>query len=166
MAYKEAMKPLRNPYTDIDGYFCFGCSPENPGGLKMRFFEDGDEILCLWEPDDHLQGYFRVLHGGIQATLLDEIASWYVFVKIGTSGFTKSMRIEYLDQVSVDGGTVTLRAGLELADSKSAVMHCLLYQKEILKADAFCEYALFSPKLAEKRLHYPGADAFRGTGKD
>lgn len=154
------MKPLNNPYTGIEGYSCFGCSPDNPAGLKMKFFEDGEEIASYWEPEEGLQGYFRVLHGGIQATLLDEIASWYVFVKIGTSGFTRSIHIDYHDQVFVDGGTVELRAALESADKKRAVMRCRLLQQGVLKAEARCEYAIFSPKAAEKKLHYPGVDAF------
>ena len=145
------MKSLNNPYREIDGYNCFGCSPENPVGLKMKFFEDGEEIVSYWEPEQQLQGYFRVLHGGIQATLLDEIASWYV---------TSSMQIDYLDQVSVDGGTIELRAALESSDKKKVVMQCTLSQGGDLKARARCEYAVFSPKLAEKKLHYPGIEKF------
>jgi len=154
------MKKLNNPYRQLGGYACFGCSPENAIGLKMDFYDDGDEIVCSWEPDESFQGYHRVLHGGIQATLLDEIASWYVFVKLGTSGFTKSIRVEYIDQVSIDDGTIELRAGLHSSDKKSAIMKCRLYQRTTLKAKAFCEYAIFSEAVAKKKLHYPGVEAF------
>ena len=33
-------------------------------------------------------GFHDILHGGIQATMMDEIASWVVLVKLDTSGVT------------------------------------------------------------------------------
>ena len=79
------MRRINNPFVRYDGYDCFGCAPENPLGLALDFFEDGEDLVATWEPGEHYQGYNRVLHGGIQATLLDEIASWVVFVKIPPS---------------------------------------------------------------------------------
>ncbi len=32
-------------------YNCFGCCPENPIGLHMEFYEDGDYIVSTWHPD-------------------------------------------------------------------------------------------------------------------
>ena len=29
-------------------YNCFGCCPENPIGLHMEFYEDGDYIVSKW----------------------------------------------------------------------------------------------------------------------
>jgi len=37
-----------------------------------------------------------MLHDGIQATLLDEIADWVLIVKLGTSGVTKNLNINYV----------------------------------------------------------------------
>ena len=28
----------------MEGYNCFGCSPDNEAGVRMEFYEDGDEI--------------------------------------------------------------------------------------------------------------------------
>ena len=39
------MKKIINPWKGLKGYYCFGCSPENPMGVKMEFYEDGDEIV-------------------------------------------------------------------------------------------------------------------------
>ena len=68
------MKKIRNPYAGMEdqGYNCFACCPSNPFGLKMEFYEDGDDIVCIWEPDLNYQSWIGTLHGGIQATLLDE----------------------------------------------------------------------------------------------
>lgn len=126
----------------------------------MDFFETDEGVVSYWEPDESYQGYFRVLHGGIQATLLDEISSWVVFVKVGTSGFTKSIHIDYLDNVSVDDGTIELKSSLKKLDKKTAVMECSLLQNGTVKARGVSEYAIFSEGVARKKLHYPGRDAF------
>lgn len=72
-------RKLLNPFAQSDSDFhCFGCSPSNESGLQLQFFEDGDFLTATWEPKSLLQGYKNVLHGGIQATLLDEISNIYL----------------------------------------------------------------------------------------
>ena len=72
------MEKLENPWLGLvdEGYNCFGCAPGNPCGLKMEFYEDGDDIVCYWTPGDNYQGWLKTLHGGIQATLMDG-DTWY-----------------------------------------------------------------------------------------
>jgi uncharacterized protein (TIGR00369 family) len=106
------MKKLRNPFARLEGYNCFGCSPDNPLGLHLTFSEAGDEIVSLWNPDKNYQGYFNILHGGIQAALMDEIASWTVYVKVKTAGFTSKAEFRYLKPVGIDDGPLTLRSKL------------------------------------------------------
>lgn len=74
------MKKIKNPWLGLTdkGYNCFGCSPENPYGLKMEFYEDGDDIVSFWTPGENYQGWMNTLHGGIQATLMDESAGWLI----------------------------------------------------------------------------------------
>ena len=69
------MRKIKNPWTDKEGYDCYGCCHDNPIGLHMDFYEDGDDIVCFWNPQQHFQGWVDPLHGGIQSTLIDEIAS-------------------------------------------------------------------------------------------
>ncbi|MFR9262762.1 MAG: hypothetical protein ACLVL2_20715 [Bacteroides cellulosilyticus] len=38
------MKKIINPWKDLEGYNCFGCAPNNESGVKMEFYEDGDEV--------------------------------------------------------------------------------------------------------------------------
>ena len=61
----------------MDGYHCYGCDPNSPQGLRMEFYENGDEIVSVWHPRPEYQGWVNTLHGGIQATLADEISSCY-----------------------------------------------------------------------------------------
>ncbi|MCX6282817.1 MAG: PaaI family thioesterase [Bacteroidetes bacterium] len=106
------MKELRNPFVSLEGYNCFGCSPGNSIGLQMKFFEDGEEIVSQWEPKKHFQGYHTILHGGIQATLMDEIASWFVYVKLKSAGVTSKAEVRYIKPLYVDRGALTIRASL------------------------------------------------------
>jgi hypothetical protein len=36
------MTDIKNPFQKIEGYNCFGCSPENPIGLHLHFKEEGN----------------------------------------------------------------------------------------------------------------------------
>jgi uncharacterized protein (TIGR00369 family) len=53
---------------------CFACSPHNALGLRLRFTRvDTHEIECRYSAPEHVAGAPGVIHGGIQATLLDEV---------------------------------------------------------------------------------------------
>lgn len=106
------MKKILNPWLHRKGYHCFGCAPDNLSGLKMTFYEDGDDIVSIWKPDDRFQGWLNTLHGGIQATLLDETAGWAVFRKLQTAGVTSKMETQFLKPVSTDDEYLTIRASI------------------------------------------------------
>ena len=54
---------------------CFICGLENPVGLKLKIYEvEPGVIETTYTASDHFQGYPGVLHGGIVATILDEIS--------------------------------------------------------------------------------------------
>lgn len=60
-------------YDDEDNY-CFGCSPNNPHGLKLEFRRTGERgAECHFTAPPHVMGATDILHGGIQATVLDEV---------------------------------------------------------------------------------------------
>jgi len=104
------MRKIKNPFVNKQNYDCFGCSPTNPIGLHMEFFEEGDEVVSFWRPQEHYQGWVGVMHGGILATLIDEIAGWVVMRKLQTSGVTSRLNVRYLKPVMVEDEQITLRA--------------------------------------------------------
>jgi acyl-coenzyme A thioesterase PaaI-like protein len=53
---------------------CFGCSPSNPAGLRMRFRRLDDLVLARYTIADRFHGAPGVAHGGIVATILDEVS--------------------------------------------------------------------------------------------
>jgi uncharacterized protein (TIGR00369 family) len=53
---------------------CFACGLENSFGLQIRFYDNGeDEVVAKYVVPDHYQGYPGIVHGGITATILDEL---------------------------------------------------------------------------------------------
>lgn len=155
------MKKILNPFAGHKGYFCFGCCPDNHNGLKMTFTEEGDEIISRWNPADHLQGYSNVLHGGIQATLLDEIASWLVYVKLKTAGVTSSMTIKYRAPVYISHGELLIKARLINQSPRIAEIQTGLYNSAgKLCSEANINYFIFPQNIAKEKYLYPGADSF------
>jgi acyl-coenzyme A thioesterase PaaI-like protein len=54
---------------------CFVCGLENPVGLKLKIYQIAPgEIETIFTAPEHYQGYPGVLHGGIIASILDEIS--------------------------------------------------------------------------------------------
>jgi acyl-coenzyme A thioesterase PaaI-like protein len=58
---------------------CFGCSPSNPVGLQLTFRRRGDTIATRYAIPDRFHGAPGIAHGGIVATLLDEVSCAAVF---------------------------------------------------------------------------------------
>ena len=55
---------------------CFACGRENPIGMRLRI-EIGDGMArTTWIADENHVGWSDKLHGGIIATLLDEVMAW------------------------------------------------------------------------------------------
>jgi hypothetical protein len=155
------MIKLKNPYADLPGYNCFGCSPTNPSGLRMEFFEEGDEIISTWSPGLDYQGFHDVLHGGIQATMMDEIASWVVFSKLDTAGVTYQMKTRFKKPVHISKGPVTLRARLLSQRRNIASIEVTLLDGEGKQcSESVVDYFLISREKAEKEMHYPGRESF------
>jgi uncharacterized protein (TIGR00369 family) len=158
------MKKIRNPWKDPKNrgeYNCFACSPYNESGLKLEFWEDGDEIVTKWDPLKMYEGWAGVLHGGIQATLLDEIGGWVTMIKLKTTGVTSDMQVKYMKPVNVLGGELTVRGKLNSLDGRIAKISASLFNASGIEcARAILSYFVFPEKIAKARYHYPGIEAF------
>jgi len=157
-------RKVRNPFTKHQGYNCFGCSPDNAAGLRLNFVDEGEIITATWQPNPDFQGYNNLLHGGIQATLLDEIASWYVYVKLKTAGVTSKIEIKYRKPVYVTKGPVLLKAGLIETRRNLADIRAELFDSDNqLCAQGVIQYFTFPEKIAREKYFYPEATDFYFT---
>lgn len=158
------MKKIKNPWKEVNSrhdYNCFGCSPFNEIGLQLEFWENEDELMATWQPRKSLEGWMGVLHGGIQATLLDEIAGWVVLIKLKTAGVTSALNVQYLKPVYVSKGELKVVARVISTNEKMAEINCELFDGTGTKcAEAVATYFCFPERIAKAKYHYPGIEAF------
>ena len=84
------MKPL--PHT----HSCFVCGEANPQGLKLRFETDGHIVRARFKPCTEHIGFKGVVHGGITATVLDEIMVWACAVATRQFAYCAELNVRYL----------------------------------------------------------------------
>ena len=157
------MKKVNNPFIVSEDFNCIGCSPVNPIGFQLEFFldEENNTITAEWEPQPVFQGYQNVLHGGIQATLLDEIGCWAVYTIIGTGGVTSQMHVRYRKPVLLSEGPLKLKAWVLNYEKKLADIQTQLFNgKGELCAEAKVQYFAFPEDIAKEKFGYPGKEAF------
>ncbi len=119
---KEAL-PVSVDLLQPNSRHCFVCGVENPCGLQMRFFQTGPgEVTAFYRAPLCFQGYPGVVHGGIQASMLDEALGRAVMGTDPDSArlfYTAKMTITYRQHVPVEQ---TLRiVGRVLKDRGRAV---------------------------------------------
>lgn len=123
------IRKILNPFLHIPGYSCPGCSPTNEKGLRLQFFEVGDDVVSFWTPEPAYQSWTNTLHGGIHCLMLDEIAGWVVFHKLSTTAVTSKMDTKYLKPITLDGGRIELRARLTKRMRQVAFVEAELIQR-------------------------------------
>ncbi|HHX50764.1 MAG TPA: PaaI family thioesterase, partial [Clostridia bacterium] len=79
---------------------CFGCGQDNPIGLKLSFYREGDLFCGEFMAQEEHQGYPGMVHGGIIATLLDEIMANNLFDQ-GLFVVTAEITVRYVHKVPV-----------------------------------------------------------------
>ncbi|HEU4941152.1 MAG TPA: PaaI family thioesterase [Candidatus Eisenbacteria bacterium] len=69
---REPARPGESPLED-EG-MCFCCGPRNPIGLHLEFEMTPDRRMrTVWTPREEHQGFKDIVHGGLVATVLDEV---------------------------------------------------------------------------------------------
>ncbi len=150
------MDKIRNPYLHWrkDGYNCFGCAPWNEAGLKLEFFEDGDDIVTYFTPGKEYQSWVNTLHGGIQATLLDEVAGWVVTRKLQTAGVTSNMNIRFRHPApAANGATLEVRARLrEMRHNLAVIDGEIRHEGKLLSNAEIIYFTMPQEKAIESKM--------------
>jgi uncharacterized protein (TIGR00369 family) len=84
------MKQL--PHT----HSCFVCGESNPIGLNLRFETEGQIVRTRFTPRPEHIGFKQVVHGGIAATLLDEIMVWACAVQTKQFAYCAELTVRFL----------------------------------------------------------------------
>src|SRR6476661_8650552 len=75
---------------------CFVCGESNSIGLNLRFETDGHIVQTHFRPRAEHVGFKQVVHGGIIATLLDEIMVWACAVQTKRFAFCAELNVRFL----------------------------------------------------------------------
>jgi uncharacterized protein (TIGR00369 family) len=79
---------------EIAPHACFACGELNANGIHLALHVAGDTCWTELVLRDDFQGWEGIAHGGIVATILDEVMAWATAAS-GAWSFTAKMSIEY-----------------------------------------------------------------------
>ena len=96
------MKSLQETFAPNNS--CYGCGPANEQGLRIRSFEDGDELVCEWTPKAHHLAFPGMVNGGIIGSILDCHSNWTAAVH-----FLKKRGVDVLPPTVTADFHVTLK---------------------------------------------------------
>ncbi len=134
------------PFDYSDNY-CFACGKANPIGLKLdvKVDRENKEAHTVFVPRKEFEGYNGYLHGGIIATLLDEVMV-YAAHTVREPAVTAEMTVRYKKPVPIGEkleiqGRVTLHRGRFIKTEG-----VLKSQKGEILATATASYFAIEPK--------------------
>jgi len=96
------MKEL--PHT----HSCFVCGEANPAGLKLRFETDGRIVQARFVARPEHVGFKDTVHGGLIASLLDEIMVWACAVRTKRFSFCAELNVRFIHPLRPDESVVAV----------------------------------------------------------
>jgi uncharacterized protein (TIGR00369 family) len=96
---------------------CFVCGESNVSGLKIRFETNGENTCARFVPRLEHIGFKQTVHGGILATLLDEIMVWACAVRTRRFSYCAELTVRY--QSPVRPGEEVLLTGELVANRRN-----------------------------------------------
>ena len=94
--------------------YCFACGPQNANGLHMKVTKTADGVQARIRLPDWVQSYAHIVHGGIIATVLDEMAVWAAYHR-GYRCVTAELLVRIKQSMAIQG---TYQACARIVDTK------------------------------------------------
>jgi acyl-coenzyme A thioesterase PaaI-like protein len=121
----------------------------------MKFYQEGDDVVCIWHPSARFQSWENTLHGGVQSVLLDEVCGWVVFHLLQASGVTAKMETRFRKPVAINQPFVELRAHLRELKRNIAIVDGEIRSAEgEILVECTCTYFTFDPDKAPHEVPY------------
>jgi uncharacterized protein (TIGR00369 family) len=80
---------------------CFACGTANEHGLRLRIVPTEDGCRTVFTPLRRHEGFSELIHGGIVATVLDEVIAWSCRLR-GYNAVTAELTVRYRKPVRVN----------------------------------------------------------------
>ena len=138
-----------------DGH-CFGCSQENPYGLKMRFYTDDTALYSWLSVPTHLCGWNGIVHGGVLSTMLDEIMGWSAIYGLRRIIMTKTITVDFLKPVYIKDNLRVEGRVIKQTSEREAIIEGKIYKDDdTLCAQARGTFAIFTAKTIKRMKIMP-----------
>jgi len=155
------VRKLHNPFLGEPEYFCFGCCPDNPHGLRLEFWQDEQDVVAFWQPQASFQGWGDIVHGGVLTALIDEVSSWAVLITCNRPGVTSRLEIKFIKPISILQRLVTVRSRVQENKRNLAVVEAEIYNSAGEKCtQGRAVFFTFPPEKAPANLRMPDPQAF------
>ena len=86
---------------EVAPHHCFACGTLNTSGMGLDLHVDPDRAWIETALPTHFQGWDGIAHGGIVATILDEVMAWSLAAS-DDWGVTARMRVEFRKPVPLE----------------------------------------------------------------
>ena len=129
---------------------CFGCAPHNTKGLKLRFWYTEEGCISYHRIPQEYCGFTGLIHGGIIATLLDEVAAWTVITHLFRVGMTIQVLVKYLKPVPTDEDLVITGKIKDHIGDRVTVLSEIKSEEGVILAEAESKWLLPNNTLLEK----------------
>ena len=169
---EESVEEVVVPWRVLPDYQCFGCSPQNDKGLRLRFERTCRGLACPLRFNRTFESYPGVVHGGIITTVCDEIMGNLLVLRTGMPVFTTTLRTRYISSLYIGaeycceattdsgpGHTGPFQARAEIRDAEGNTLVFAVGQYQPVAADrsrermdlSDSEAALLESELARLR---------------
>ena len=125
----------------VQAWHCFGCDPNHAKGLQLRFTAPAPDLLrSEFTLSDDYTGFASIVHGGIIATIFDDVMMWCLLRHRRRLFVTTEMNQQLL-RPALAGQPLSAEARIAEEDDERMVLNASL-----------------------AALHEPGRPLARGTG--
>jgi len=129
-------------YYPIETAVCYGCGRNNPDGLHIKSYWDGEQGVCHYTPKPYHLAFPGYVYGGLIASVIDchsigtAIAAMYQAANIhpaedhSITCVTGNMNITFLKPTPTETELV-LRATVKELHDRKAIVTCSLYADDL-----------------------------------
>lgn len=139
---------------------CFGCSQSNHSGLKLKFeVSEENNVFSSVQLCSAYESFPGIVHGGMVATVLDEVMAQTTYLTRGKPSMTIGLKIRYLQPMYIDtsylvSGKITSSADLKVTEVEGRVMNTLTNETAAIAHGTFIS---LSPDQMPSNSRLPSA---------
>ena len=145
----DIFNKLKKVFHTFENYNCFVCSSSNPIGLKLDIKFSDNSAYSSFNLSNLYSGCPSIIHGGIQASIIDGIGFWGMFNERKQIGFTQKLEIDYLSKIETDVNLKVVGKEVSLIDKTSRVEVSIFHDSK-LKTTGLVTYKLITDSAIRK----------------